>query len=165
MIKIIALSLLALTGTPREEARIKALFIQTIMRNMEWPASKDEGTYKIGVIGDVYVVEQIKSLTNNKLINNKSVQVFNYTSDVKMEDLNILFISKTLSDMYPDFHKVAVPNSVLVVTEDKGLGEKGAAINFTTKGTKFNFEYNLETLNASAIKASHVITKSGKPVE
>lgn len=165
MIKILAFSLLALTGTPREEARIKALFIQTFMRNMEWPTSKDEKTYKIGVIGDIYMVEQIKSLTNNRLINRKAVEVFNYTSDVKLEDLNILFISKNLSDMYPDFHKVAVPNSVLVVTEEKGLGEKGAAINFVVKGSKMSFEYNEETLNASDIKASHVITKSGEAVK
>lgn len=165
MFKIIALSLLVFTSTPREEARIKALFLQNFMRNMEWPDNKDQKVYKIAVLGDVYVVEQVKSLTNNKLINNKAVEVVNYTSAVKMEDINILFLSKSLSDMYPEFHKIAVPNSVLVVTEEKGLAGRGAAINFVPKGNKLSFEYNKQTLENSKIKASRAITETGKAVK
>lgn len=164
MIKIIAISLLSLFSTPREEARIKALFIQNFMRNMEWPTEKSDNKYRIAVIGDIYVVEQIRSLTNNRLINNKAVEVVNYTSNVKMEELNILFISESLSDLYPDYHKVAVPNSVLVVTEAKGLSKAGAAINFVSKGNKLRFELNTSTLAQSNIKASKAITETAQQI-
>ncbi|MEP5612862.1 MAG: YfiR family protein [Cyclobacteriaceae bacterium] len=164
MIKIVAISLLSLFSTPREEARIKALFIESFMRNMEWPAEKGTEKYSIAVIGDIYVVEQIKSLTNNRLINNKPVEVVNYTSKVKMEELHILFISKTLSDLYPDYHEIAIANSVLVVTEEEGLSKAGAGINFVSRGDKLEFELNATTLKDSGIRASKAITETAAEI-
>ncbi|MEP1096307.1 MAG: YfiR family protein [Cyclobacteriaceae bacterium] len=164
MIKILAISILSLFSTPREEARIKALFIESFMRNMEWPAEKGTDKYNIAVIGDIYVVEQIMSLTNNRLINNRPVKVVNYTSDVKMEELNILFISKSLSDLYPDYHKTAIANSVLVVTEEKGLSKAGAGVNFVSQKDKLVFELNTATLEEAGIRASKAITETAEQI-
>lgn len=165
MLKVLAISLLSLFSNPREEARIKALYLHNFMRNMEWPTEKVDDKYVIAVVGDIYVVEQIKSLTNNKLINNREVVAYNYTSDIKMEDVNILFLAKSLSDLYPDFHKEAIPNSVLIVTEEKGLAQKGAAVNFINKGNKLTFELNTSTLEQSQIKASRAITETAKLIK
>lgn len=164
MIKILTISILSLFSTPREEARIKAMFIESFMRNMEWPAEKGADKYSIAVIGDIYVVEQIMSLTNNRLINNRPVEVVNYTSEVKTEELNILFISKSMSNLYPDYHEIAIANSVLIVTEKKGLSKAGAGVNFVSRDDKLEFELNATTLKDSGIRASKAITETARQI-
>jgi hypothetical protein len=157
MILTIVLSILSLFVSEGDDARIKALFMQNFMRNMEWPEGKSDVKYVIAVVGDVNLVQQIQELNNNRMINNRSVEAVNYTSEIALEDINILFLAKSLSDLYADFEKVAVPNSVLIVTEGKGMAEKGAAISFYQKGARLGIELNTKTLEASKIKASKTI--------
>lgn len=159
MVYVLLLSILSIFNNPREEAKVKALYINSFMRNMEWPSEKSDDKYVIAVIGEPLLVEQIRSLTNNQLINNKAVEVMTYRPDIKLREINILCLSKESEKELTEFKKLAVQHSVLLITEFKSALEKGAAINFITQNGKLGFELNTSTLQKAQLKASKNLLK------
>lgn len=166
MLRLSSLLLLSVlnSGSVQEEARVKALYLYKFMQNMEWSTEKSEDEYLIAVVGDINLLSELRSVTKNKSINNKTIAVVNYSSETELKDINILFLSESLSDLFEDFHQKSMDNSVLLITESSGLGKKGAGVNFYSKDDKIRFEMNLETLEKSKINTSRQIRDIAKLV-
>lgn len=167
MLRLSTIFLLSLldTTTPKEDARVKALFMYKFMQTMEWPEGKSQEYYQISVVGDVNLLNELQGVTAGKSLNKKEIRVVNYTSDTDLKDINIIFLSQNLSDLFPDFYQLSLDNSVLLVTESSGLARKGAGVNFYQKGEKIRFEMNLATLEKSQINTSRSIRDIAKLVK
>lgn len=156
---------LGLFTTTDQDAKIKAMYMYKFVQTMQWPVEKSSDNYVIAIVGDINVYDQAKTVTKGKSVNSKRIEVVNYTSEIEMSQINVLFLSNTLSDMFESFQKEAIANSVLMVTESPGFAKKGAAINFFAKGDKLRFEMNLSTLDKSGINSSRTIRDLAKLID
>jgi ABC-type lipoprotein export system ATPase subunit len=68
-------------------------------------------------------------------------------------------VATTKSDQIAEVMEKINTQSILVVTEDPGLAQKGSDINFITKDGKLAFELNQASVNKQGLKVSIELTR------
>lgn len=134
--------------------KYKAIFMYKFAQNFEWPANKITNSYKIGVLGNNAMYDELTKLIDGRSINGKPIQVIRYAYGDSQTDLCMLFISKDDKDSFDVLKSDATKNSVVIVGESAGLAKRGAPVNFVNSGGALKFELNESSLNACNVKAS-----------
>mgnify|MGYP003520566319 FL=1 len=71
----------------------------------------------------------------------------------------MLFVPVEKSDQIVDVVNKVNTQSILIVTEEKGLAAKGSDINFIVKDGKLAFELNQASVNKQGLKVSNELTR------
>lgn len=151
---IILLGVVFLGKATAQEDKYKALFLYKFMQNFEFPSMKIGDEYRIEVVGNSSVFDQLVSITEGKEVFGKPISVTKHTPGSSMRDVCVLFLSNKDKDLFESLHSEAIKNSTILIGETPGLGEKGAALNFTVKQGKIGFEMNTKTMDALNVKVS-----------
>jgi len=109
----------------------------------------------IGVFGDSKVLSELKKMAKMKKINNRPLKVVQYESVGDVEKCHILYIPKKYSDRFNDINKKLKSQSTLVITENEGLLDKGAGVNFVVVNNRQKFELNKSLLKKKKLKVSN----------
>jgi hypothetical protein len=158
-IVIILVSLLILssgfkTGLVDTNSKMKAIFIMNFTKLIEWPASYREGNFVVGVVGESPLFNELSKMATTKKVANQSLQIKKYSSFADIDDCHILYVSQGKSDGIADILKKVKSNSTLIVTEEQGLVDKGAGINFIIKDNRQKFELNKKNVEKYKLKVS-----------
>jgi hypothetical protein len=111
------------------------------------------------VLGDSPILEELKKLAQAKKVGDRSIRVIRITSPSEIKKCNILFLPADKSGQLTDVLTKIGSASILLATEQPGLGSKGSAINFITKDGKLAFEMNQAVMNKQKLKASNELTR------
>jgi hypothetical protein len=136
------------------EPTIKALFLYNFTKYIEWSAEKNPDHFIIGIYGASSVSDELKHICANKKVNNKDIEIQMINDLSQAEHCNILFIPKNQNDQLNKINTIAEVNEVLIVTEERGMAMKGAAVNIIEKDQKIRFELNESALKRARLKAS-----------
>ncbi len=142
-----------LTGYAQED-KYKALFMYKFIQNFEWPASKNSGEYKVGVLGDNGIIDQINTLTAGRMVNNKAIKAVNYSQQESLDDYAIVFIAASEKDKLSSLSDQSVSASTVLISESPGSGKEGAFVNFIESGGKLKFEMNLSRFDKAGINVA-----------
>ncbi|MEM6358848.1 MAG: YfiR family protein [Bacteroidota bacterium] len=134
--------------------KYKALFIYKFVQGMEWPVSKVSDTYKITVLGDDAVFNQLKTMIKGRFVNGKEIEVSKYKPGTPLENYVILFLGHSKRSLFENLQKEAVSSSTVLITETPGFAQKGSFINFNVESSKLKFELNKSSFNTSSVKVS-----------
>ena len=135
-------------------AKIKAVFIYNFTKYIEWPPSYKEGEFIIGIIGETPLYSELIKMTETKKVANQALEVRKFSSLAELSKCHILYVSKTESANLADIIKKLRTNSTLLITEETGLVEKGAGINFIIKDNRQKFELNKGNVERYKLKVS-----------
>lgn len=135
-------------------AKIKAVFIYNFTKYIEWPQSYKEGEFTIGIIGETSLYSELIKMTETKKVANQTLEVKKYSSPEDVSKCHILYVSKDNSSNLAEIIKKLKNNSTLLVTEENGLMDKGAGINFIIKDNKQKFELNKSNVERYKLKVS-----------
>lgn len=135
-------------------AKIKAVFIYNFTKYIEWPQSYKEGEFTIGIIGETSLYSELIKMTETKKVANQTLEVKKFESPSDVTKCHILYVCKDKSGNINDIIKKLKNNSTLLVTEDNGLMEKGAGINFIIKDNRQKFELNKGNVEKYKLKVS-----------
>ncbi len=141
-------------GSIDTNAKIKAVFIYNFTKYIEWPKSYQEGEFTIGIIGESPLYSELTKMTQTKKVANQSLQVKKFNSTQDISKCHILYLSKDKSGEISSVLKSLKNNSTLIVTEQSGLVDKGAGINFIIKDNRQKFELNKTNVEKYKLKVS-----------
>ena len=141
-------------GIVDTNAKIKAVFIYNFTKYIEWPKSYKEGEFTIGVVGKSPLYSELIKMTQTKKVANQPLQVKRFNTPDDISKCHILYISKDKSAELSSVVKKLKNNSTLIVTEETGLVDKGAGINFIIKNNRQKFELNKGNVEKYKLKVS-----------
>lgn len=141
-------------GAIDTNAKIKAVFIYNFTKYIEWPKSYQEGEFTIGIIGESPLYSELTKMTQTKKVANQSLQVKKFNSVADVSKCHILYLSKGKGSEISSILKKLKTNSTLIVTEETGLVDKGAGINFIIKDNRQKFELNKGNVEKYKLKVS-----------
>lgn len=139
--------------------QLHSVFIYSFTRYVQWPDEYNKGDFEIVVLGDSPITEELQKLAQAKKVGDRSIKVTRINSPAEIKKCNILFVPADKSALLADVIAKVGANSIMVATEQPGLGLKGSAINFITKDGKLAFEMNQAVMNKQKLKASNELTR------
>ena len=145
--------------TGEQEANLKAAFIYSFTRYIDWGAYDDNYTFVIGVLGeDSPVLPPLHEIAKSKTINNKRIEIRIINKISELKDCKIVFISKECPF---SLHAVLdhIPKGVLTISESDGYASLGTDFNFVIVNQRLKFEANLKAIASSGLKAGSQLLK------
>lgn len=138
-------------------AKIKAMFIYSFARYIEWPPSYKKGDFLIGVLGNPPLYDELLKMSRTKKIYNQNIKILKFNNVNEITNCHILFIPRYMSDKASEAIKKVSKYSTLVITEKEGLISKGAGINFVIKDHKQNYELGKTNILRKKLKVSNTL--------
>lgn len=155
----------AMAQNGEREANLKAAFIYSFTRYIDWGGYNANYVFVIGVIGeDSPVIPPLQEIAKTNTINNKRIEVriIDKLSDLK--DCDIVFITK---ECHFSLHSVLdhIKKGVLTISESNGYAAQGTDFNFVIVNQRLKFEANLKAIASSGLKAGSQLLKLAIIVE
>jgi hypothetical protein len=154
--------LLYCSTSAAQDAKFTALFIVNFAKYVEWPGTS--GDFVVTVLGDDGVTDELKTIAEKTKIGEQPMSVGSSKTPEQAGKCNIIYVTPGKSDALPAVISKYASGGVLIVTNGKGLAEKGAAINLSMIDGKQRYEINPEGIKKSGLVAKPVLFKLGKVI-
>jgi len=135
------------------------LYIYSFTRYVQWPDTYNQGDFEILVLGDSPIVDELNKMAQVKKVGDRPIKVSKIAGLANVKKCNILFVPAKRSADLPDILSKVGNQSILVITEEPGLGLRGSDINFIVKDGKLAFELNQSAMNKQSLKVSNELTR------
>ncbi|MGL1933468.1 MAG: YfiR family protein [Fibrobacterales bacterium] len=132
-----------------KEQSLKIAFTSKIIGLIKWnkPShTKDNKSFKVGVLDDDNVFELMLKYYAEKKIKGKEIEVLKISQDDINDQLDVVYVSDKFSGSIIPLVQICEQNTILLMTSKEGYGEKGSHINFFIDSKKLRFEINLTSL-------------------
>src|SRR6185437_14647274 len=154
--KILSLVFLFCTAAPilhaqdgEKESNLKAAFIYSFTKYIDWGNYNNNDAFVIGVLGDnTPIISPLREIAERNTINYKRIEIKIIQSLPEEKDCNIVFISKECRFPLSDVLAYA-GRGVLTISEENGYASMGTDFNFVIINDKLKFEANLNALASS----------------
>ena len=147
-LKVIYISCLVLMvfskAYPQQETdyRIHANIIYRFTKYIDWPISKKNGDFVIGIVGESPLYDDLKNLSVNKTVGNQKIVVIKMSPSANSYNCHMLFIGEEESSSLKRIANVTAGVPILIISESEGLAQKGSCINFITVDERLKLEIN-----------------------
>jgi len=135
------------------------VFIFSFTRYIQWPDTYSGGDFEILVMGDSPIVDELKSMAQAKKVGDRTIKVTRINTPSEIRKCNILFIPASKSAQISEVLGKVTSQSILVITEEPGLAEKGSNVNFIIKDGKLAFELNQSATSKQGLKISNELSR------
>jgi len=161
MRKCVLFVLLALTlnVANAQNYKLHTVFIYSFTRYVIWPEGYNQGDFEILVLGDSPIVGALDEMAKAKKVGERSIKVTRINNPSDIRKCNILFIPASKSAQLPEVMAKVANQSILVITEEPGLGSKGSVINFIMKEGKLAFELNQSAVAKQNFKIANELSR------
>jgi hypothetical protein len=139
--------------------KMHTVFIFSFTRYIQWPDAYNNGDFEIMVLGDSPIVDDLKSMAQVKKVGDRNIKITRINAPSEIRKCNILFVPASKSDQIAEVLAKVSSQSILVVTEEPGLGAKGSNVNFITKDGKLAFELNQGAATRQSLKVSNELSR------
>ena len=139
--------------------KMHSVFIYSFTRYVQWPDTYSQGDFEIMVLGDSPITEELKAMAQAKKVGDRAIKITRIKELSEIRKCNILFIPATKSAHIAEVMEKVNTQSILVVSEEPGLAQKGSDINFIIKDGKLAFELNQASVNKQGLKVSIELTR------
>ncbi len=159
---IISLYLLADENNNNEnniEYKMKAVFVFNFTKYIQWPDNDTSETFEIAIIGNSNIINPLKEIAKNKLINKKKIKII---SCKDIQDINIphiLFISTSEKKNLDKILQKVKNKNILTISDSKEFANKGVTINFVIVKGKIKFEINTHAIESTGLQISSQLLK------
>lgn len=137
-----------------KEYALKAAFLYRFIDYVNWKDYSKNQTFKIAILEESPITTSLLDIPKNRKIDIKE-----YKNLDEISFCNILFVPYNSTIPIETILSKFSGKPVLIVTERKGYGSKGAHMNFIIVENKLKFEVNLKAINKSGIGVSSFLLK------
>ncbi|MEN6459424.1 MAG: YfiR family protein [Thermoguttaceae bacterium] len=151
------------------EYDLKAVFLYTFGRYIEWPATafaNASAPFVIGVVGEDSFAGALDTIAKKKTIQRRRIVIRRFTSPADYaQPCQILFVSRSLTaEQRAAVLAKTQKESVFVVGEVSGFAEQGAMANFVVEGDRVRFEINVDAARRAQLRMDAKLLSLGIPV-
>jgi hypothetical protein len=132
---------------PQAMYNVKAAFLYSFGRYMQWPAASfqaTQGNFVIGVLGEDPFGGTLDQLARIKQVQGRRLAIERFPTLDARKPCQVLFVPRTTSE---EQQQAAIRafrgQAVLVVGETPGFAERGGTVNFYLDQDTVRFELNL----------------------
>ena len=151
----LALALTAgLRAQPMGGYDVKAAFLYTFARFVEWPAEAGIGPISIGVIGRDPFGGRLEDTVRGKWVNGREFSVVHLRSDEGARRCQIVFIGASERGRIPEVLQSMRYSPVLTVGDSPGFCAQGGVIGMKVVGGRMRFDINLDAAERAQFKIS-----------
>ena len=139
------------------EYRVKAAFLLSFGKFVEWPASAFAGTNAplvIGVVGRDPFHGDLERIVEGRQISGHPLVIRQIAASSELKECHLLFISASEKPRLKDHLRAVQGASVLTVSETDQFLKAGGIINFVVENEKIRFEINDAAANQVRLKIS-----------
>ena len=137
-----------------QKEKYHSIFIYNFSRYVKWPDAQSSGIFVIGVLGKSAIQKDLETMATTKRANGMSIEIKNFSSIEEIQNCHILYVSTSESDKMEHVVSSTQNQSILIVTDNPGLAQKGAAINFVEVDGKIKFELNQQNADVRGLKVA-----------
>lgn len=124
--------------------KVKAAFLYHFGKFIDWPkGALPPDTFTIAVLGAKPVADELRQLSPDRSVQNRTLQVRDIRSIQELGGAQILFIHEEDASRLPQLLAPLHGKPLLIVTDVEGGLSKGAAVNFTIEQQRLRFEISL----------------------
>jgi hypothetical protein len=158
---IFLLALIMIAGAAfSQDYKLHPVYIFSFTKYIVWPDAYKEGDFEILVLGDSPIVKELNAMANAKRTpDNRKIVVTKIESPTDIKKCNVLFVPASKSKALGDVLNKVGSQSILIITEEEGLGAKGSNINFVIREGKLFFELNQGSMTKQNLKASTELSR------
>jgi hypothetical protein len=139
----------------KDEATLKALFIYTFTKHIDWPEeSFQNGQFTITVFGNYNITGKLVSMLKGREVYGKKIVIVEAEETTAIQNSQIIFIANSKIDEIKSVMERFKNQAVLIITEEMKM-PAGSDINLRVKNNKLTFELNETQLKAEGLKISH----------
>jgi hypothetical protein len=156
---LLVLFALNLTVCNAQNYKLHTVFIYSFTRYVIWPEAYNQGEFEILVMGDSPIVDALQEMATAKKVGDRVIKVTRINSPSEIRKCNILFVPASKSSQLNDVVTKVSNQSILIITEEPGLGAKGSNINFIMKEGKLAFELNQSAVGRQNLKIANELSR------
>ena len=156
---LLAILILFCGFTQEQSYKMHPLFIFSFTRYVQWPEAYNQGDFEILVLGESPLIEELKALAQSKKVGDRPIKIVKINGVSEIRKCNMLFVPADKSDKLNEVIQKIDAQSVLLMTEQPGLGAQGSCINFVSKEGRLTFELNQAAFTKRNLKASNELTR------
>ena len=157
-ILVFAFSMLAYIGYA-QNYKLRTVVVYSFTRYIIWPDTYNTGDFEIKVLGDSPFVDELKVMAQSKKVGDRPIKISKINNVGELRKCHILIVPASKSSELSAVLQALEGQSVLVVTEEQGMGAKGSDINFVDRDGKLAFELNQSSINKRKLRVSTELTR------
>jgi len=150
---------LSLTASSAQNYKLHTVFIYSFTRYVIWPETYSQGEFEILVMGDSPIADALKEMAAAKKVGDRVIKVTKINNPSEIRKCNILFVPASNSSKLNDIVSKVGNQSILIITEEPGLGAKGSNINFIMREGKLAFELNQSAVGRQNLKIANELSR------
>ncbi len=139
--------------------KFQAAYIYNISKYLEWPEDYKSGSFIIGVLTADPIIQELEEIAKIKKRVNQTIEIKEFKAVGNLSKCHILFIPEKKTSLLSSVLSSIEKNSTLVITNQKGAINSGAAINFVLDESKLKFEMKKSTITSRNIKINSSLEK------
>ncbi|MGA2799357.1 MAG: YfiR family protein [Thermoguttaceae bacterium] len=153
---------------PQYEYNVKAAFLYSFGRYVEWPKDAfDErsGAFVVGICGEDPFEQILDRIAQSKTIQGRRIIIQRMATIEELRPCHILFVSHSI----PPAQQITIINKMrdkptLLVGESPGFAERGGGLKFFLEGGTVRFEINVEAIRQQKLLIDAKLLNLGKKV-
>jgi len=143
---------------------VHANIIYHFTKYIDWPESRKNGDFIIGILGDSPLYDELTKTVQRKSANGRRIIIKHISLSEDLAGCHIIFIPTEESLAIRKLVSKTARLSVLLVAEDDGMANRGAAINFVIVGDRLRLEINKESIEMHQLNIASELLRLGKLV-
>jgi hypothetical protein len=153
---------------PQYEYNVKAAFLYSFGRYVEWPKdafAERSGAFVIGVCGEDAFGQVLDRIAQSKTIQGRRIIIQKMATIEELQPCHILFVSRSIpTPQQTTIINKMRDNATLLVGEVPGFAERGGGVNFFLEGGTVRFEINVEAIRQEKLLLDAKLLNLGKKV-
>ncbi len=109
-----------------------SLFVYNFIKYIEWPDSKSQGDFVLGVLGDSPVIRELEKLAATKKAKGRTIVIKRFSTAEEVTECHLLYVTAGKSGTIKALRDKIKNKPMLIVGEREGLARKGASLSFVT---------------------------------
>ncbi|KAA3642582.1 MAG: YfiR family protein [Bacteroidetes bacterium] len=146
-----------------KSAKIKTVFTYNFTNYITWPTESSSGTFKIGVINNITLFEELKKMEKVKKIANREIEVTHLKNLDEITNFHIVYVSDKNTFPLNDIYKILGNKPVLLVTDEYNQNE--VMIDFRKKGKEQKFALNEEEFKNRNLQVDPILSNLAIPIK
>jgi len=145
--------------TNAQDDKFKALMIYNFTRVIGWPADYTQGNFVMQVIGESQVLKELTNIAQTKKVGAQNIEVKGISSPSEMGKCHIIYVPSSSNKFLPEILAQTSSNATLIITDKKGLNEKGSCINFFAEDGQLKYEVIIPHMKTKGLIPSTSLTE------
>jgi len=149
------------------EYQLKAAFVYNFVKFVEWPApayASPTSPTVIGVLGKNVFGDALEKIIHDKVVNHHPLQFKAFDSAEQVTNCQILFISASERNRFPQILAALRGKSILTVSDSDPFLHDGGMINFIIVNRKVSFQINNQTARQAGLIISSDLLSLAAPI-